>query len=134
MHVGSDNAGRSIHFIETTEDGKAIAFVYNNGFQQSNQEHGREQIGMVQKIAFNTSTGALLAGTVGRSVEAGEGRAGDAMSFDSTSNKLYYAFGAGAFDQNAIDLKEATFRPSDNTVVLRTVGSNKRFNVLHSGR
>lgn len=122
---------RGIHWIETTPDGKALAFVYDTA-GPGNRNYSTETAVYLQKIAFNTSTG-VLSSTPVQFILAGSGRVGESMAIDSTGNKLFYAFGSG--NENTKTIAEVAFNPASNTITTRTVGATpKRYNVLSSGR
>lgn len=121
---------RSIHHIECTNDGKALAFVYCSGNTQYN--YAGETVGYVQKIGFDATTGALLAGKQEWTSTLNGGRVGDAMAIDSTGSKLYVPFGGG--DENAKQITEVSFNSGTNAFTTRTFGAAMRYNVLSAGR
>ena len=150
-YLQSGNANyRRVHFLKTTKDGKRVAFVYDANYSMSTVHYGQEGIGLINNLAFDSTTGALhsaydasknfvmlegahggMTGMVGSSL----GRAGDAMAFDSQGTTLYYAFGSG--DEKAKTLKgvkvgdDGTNPTHDEAYGWATT---KRYNVLFAAR
>jgi hypothetical protein len=124
---GTDTQIRRMHFLEPTDGGQAVAYVFDT-FGTNNGSVSNEQLHVVGNIGFDAGTGASTGTPLRRSVETSPSRISDAFSFNSAGTRLYYA--VGTTNENAKTLKEATITASG--VTYRTlVGSGKRFNVIH---
>lgn len=125
---------RSIHFIEPSDDGSAIAFVYDTSGNPRNP--GGESL-MYQQMAWNFNTGvATLRNPQAITVQSA-GRVSDSFAHDSSGLKLYYAFSTSGNESGKI-LTEMKFNKSitasPDTITTRTFATARRYNVLHSGR
>jgi hypothetical protein len=131
--LGSDTSFRSVKFIETTNPGSELAFVYDESSNQMVPD--QERIGYVGKIAF-TGTGTLANPVARAAIESSAGRAGDSMAFGFQRDRLYYAYQQnGGGNENNKQIVEATIDAVTNAVTKRTlVATPARYNVLHAGR
>jgi hypothetical protein len=132
--LGSDTEFRSIKFIEATNAGSELAFVFDKTSNVSILD--QERVHYVGKIAFD-AVGALVGTPASVAIEAGAGRAGDAMAFGFMRDRVYYAYQSGTGgNENNKKVMEVTIDPVTNTASTpRTlVGSPARYNVLHAGR
>jgi len=130
LSQADNTTSRAIHHIECTDNGKALAFVYDAGGTTRN--FASESVGYVQKIGFDPTTGVLLAGKQEWTSTLVGGRVGDAMALDSTGSKLFVPFGSG--DENNKQITEVSFNGGTNVFSTRTFGTARRYNVLSSGR
>jgi hypothetical protein len=143
--LGSDStAYRFITYIRPSWQGKSVAFVTSPHGSPSYATYtafpdaANEQVYAVTGVAFNSS-GALSGTPYTTTVESSTGRAGTSMSFDYSETRLYYAFKAGASNENQMELVEAKLSAGGSGVQGRRTqaGYNTtvaRFSVLHSGR
>jgi hypothetical protein len=143
--LGSDStAYRFLTYIRPSRTGKAVAFVTSPHGSPSYATYtafpdaANEQVYAVTGLAFNAS-GALAGTPYVTTVESSTGRAGPSMSFDYSETRLYYAFKAGASNENQMELVQARLNAGGTGVQQRITqaGYNTttaRFSVLHSGR
>ncbi|MGE0190955.1 MAG: hypothetical protein AB7T63_02835 [Planctomycetota bacterium] len=141
--------GRGINFIDVTDQGDRLAFIYDNGASGSTSEYlryaNKEGICYIASIQLNPTTGQLVnrvqtllegneggAGVVGGST----GRAGGSLAFGTDGQRIYYAFGPNASDENQRTLCGPRI---DGSGALASgtgtrFGTGNRYLVLHAGR
>jgi hypothetical protein len=128
-----DTTSRSIHYIEPSDTGQELAFVYDSGGTQT--APSQERVHYVGRIGFNGSTGVLTGSLMDLALESGSGRAGESMAFSSGRDRLYYAFKLGSGNENDKQIVEAKFNAAAGTFTTRVVAAAaRRYNVLNSGR
>lgn len=131
----SSSGYRSVQYIEVTDDGSQLLWVYNTfGYLRA---ANTERLGHIRNIAFDPNTGALSPSfdpsTHAILLESGNSRLGEGMSFASTGTKIYYAH-TTAGNENAKQMVEATVDPGTGNVTFGRFFSGARYSVLHSGR
>jgi len=142
--------GRGIHFIEPTDAGDRLIFVYDIGSSGSTSEYlanpSTEGIGYVASIQLNPTTGALVnkvqthlegsEGTLTGQVGTAQGRAGSSVAFGTDGQRVYYSFGPSATDENARTVAAPRIDGSGNVGSGTTTrfGTGTRDNILHAGR
>jgi hypothetical protein len=139
-NLGADsyNIYRFVRYIQPSRDGSKVAFISTPSGGTGEMMTNSETIHAASGVAF--SAAGALSGSLARfSVETTQGRAGTSMSWDSTGNKLFYAFGASAGNENQMNLVEATLNATGTGVQgkrtqLSTLGGVARFSVLNAGR
>jgi hypothetical protein len=131
---GGDFVGRNITYLESSNSGGELAFVYQAG-NVSQYNYSAERVGYIRRIAF-TSTGALANTPTVHLLESSNGRAGDSMAHGPLGDRLYYAYKSGISDEAQKELVEARISGSSTTPTIRrfATGNEQRFNVLTAGR
>jgi|GEM_PF-2722950 len=140
---GNNGTGvsRIISYMQPNVTGTKLAVVMTTSTSTSfaTRMSDRETIYAITNVNF-AATGALSTTPTRLTIAGTGGRAGPSMSWDFSDTRLYYAFGAAAGNENAMELKEASIN-SAGTVVTGTRtqatgfnGTAARFAVLNSGR
>ena len=130
--LGSDTSYRPIVYVEPSKSGNAVAYVRSANSSVHYQYY--EQVGYVGHIETDAS-GNLTSSKFSTTITTSQGRAGEAMAHDSTGERLYYAFHSGTGgNENQKQVYEATFDASGSPTTRSVASTQKRYNVLHSGR
>ncbi|MDF1700604.1 MAG: hypothetical protein P1V36_05550 [Planctomycetota bacterium] len=136
--LGGDTSSRSGQYFVVSNDGSKIAYGYQT--TSSTRYANQDKIGVITHVGFDPNTGAPnpdMDNTDSNKAfiaEASNGRGGEAMTFDSGGSKLYYAFKAGASNENLKELVELKINPGTGPETPLRFGPGRRYNVLYSGR
>ncbi|MGE0190956.1 MAG: hypothetical protein AB7T63_02840 [Planctomycetota bacterium] len=141
--------GRGITFIEVTDAGDRLVFIYSNGASGGPNENYRyaskEGVCYVSNIQLNPVTGqlvtrtqTLLEGNEGGAGQVGgsTGRAGGSLAFGTDGQRVFYSFGPNATDENQRTFVGPRVDGAGQVDAATTTryGTGNRGLILHAGR
>ncbi|MEZ6006795.1 MAG: hypothetical protein R3F05_03360 [Planctomycetota bacterium] len=146
----SSPRGRGIHFIDVTDSGDRLAFIYDIGNTGGTTEYlcyqNHEGVGYVGGIELDPFTGTLTGrtmtllegneGSASGQVGTAVGRAGSSLAFGTDGQRVYYSFGPGASDENQRKIVGPRIDGAGSVDGGTSVrhGTGARESVLHAGR
>jgi hypothetical protein len=129
----NNNSGyRIIHYLEASKSGEDVAMVYCGTYYYTHM-YSSEYMHFSRGVKLSPS-GTLLSPVRNVAMEGGAGRASGSMSFFSFGDRVYYGYLAGASNENAKQLVEASYNVTTNSWTYRRANPGRWYEVLHAGR